>query len=187
MNNIMKYKGYWAEIKYSDEDECFWGKIEGLKNTSISFEGNTVKELKKDFKDAIDFYLDNCKACNEILGLSLFCRRVFHQFQYLRNSGILIFLGDLHFQQTALIYAAAYYFVPRLYRPRQAFACKRRSIHRRTALDYNAVKGYLFSWFYNDDAVKLNILEVASILFECLRVVDIETNNSTSTIDITFI
>ena len=28
----MKYKGYWAEIKYSDEDECFWGEIEGLKN-----------------------------------------------------------------------------------------------------------------------------------------------------------
>ena len=66
MSNIMKYKGYWAEIQYSDEDECFWGKIEGLKNTSISFEGETVKELKKDFKDAIDFYLDNCKACNEM-------------------------------------------------------------------------------------------------------------------------
>jgi hypothetical protein len=53
MKNIMKYKGYWAEIKYSDEDECFWGEIEGLKNDSISFEGTTVKELKKDFKDAI--------------------------------------------------------------------------------------------------------------------------------------
>lgn len=65
MNNIIKYKGYWAEVKYSDEDECFWGEVEGLKNTSISFEGNTVKELKKDFKDAIDFYLDNCKAANE--------------------------------------------------------------------------------------------------------------------------
>ena len=23
MNSIMKYKGYWAEIKYSDEDEYF--------------------------------------------------------------------------------------------------------------------------------------------------------------------
>ena len=66
MGSIMKYKGYWAEVRYSDEDECFWGEIEGLKNTSITFEGNTVKELKKDFKDAIDFYLDNCKACNEI-------------------------------------------------------------------------------------------------------------------------
>ncbi len=66
MDNIMKYKGYWAEIRYSDEDECFCGKIEGLKNSLIFFEGETVKELKKDFKDAIDFYLDNCKASNKI-------------------------------------------------------------------------------------------------------------------------
>lgn len=29
MSNIMKYKGYWAEIKYSDEDECFCGAIDG--------------------------------------------------------------------------------------------------------------------------------------------------------------
>lgn len=65
MGNIMKYKGYWAEIKYSDEDECFCGVIEGLKNTSISFEGETVKELKKDFKDAIDYYLEYCKEENK--------------------------------------------------------------------------------------------------------------------------
>lgn len=65
MGNIMKYKGYWAEIKYSDEDECFCGVVEGLKNTSISFEGETVKELKKDFKDAIDYYLDYCKDENK--------------------------------------------------------------------------------------------------------------------------
>jgi len=64
MKNIMKYKGYWAEIKYSDEDECFCGVIEGLKNDSISFEGETVKELKKDFKDAIDCYLSVCRAEN---------------------------------------------------------------------------------------------------------------------------
>lgn len=65
MSNIMKYKGYWAEIKYSDEDSCFYGVVEGLKNTSISFEGNTVKELKKDFKEAIDDYLIICKEQNE--------------------------------------------------------------------------------------------------------------------------
>lgn len=65
MNNIMKYKGYWAKVQYSEEDECFWGKVEGLKNTSITFEGDTVKDLKKDFKDSIDFYLDKCKANNE--------------------------------------------------------------------------------------------------------------------------
>ena len=57
----MKYKGYWAEIKYSDEDECFCGIVEGLKNDLISFEGETVKDLKKDFKDAINSYLETCK------------------------------------------------------------------------------------------------------------------------------
>ncbi len=65
MDNIMKYKGYWAEIKYSDEDECFCGVIEGLKNDSISFEGTTVKELKKDFRDAIEDYLETCKQINK--------------------------------------------------------------------------------------------------------------------------
>ena len=65
VENVMKYKGYWAEIKYSDEDECFCGKIEGIKNSLILFEGQNVKELKKDFKDAIDSYLESCKANNE--------------------------------------------------------------------------------------------------------------------------
>ncbi len=62
MDNIMKYKGYWAEVNYSDEDECFCGSVPGLKDTLILFEGETVKELKKDFKDAIDHYLSTCKA-----------------------------------------------------------------------------------------------------------------------------
>lgn len=64
MDNIMEYKGYWARIRYSDEDECFYGKVEGLKNSLILFEGNTVKELKKDFKDAIDEHLQMCKETN---------------------------------------------------------------------------------------------------------------------------
>ena len=64
MDNIMKYKGYWAKVQYSDEDECFWGEIEGLKNDSITFEGETVRELKKDFKDAINHYLESCKQTN---------------------------------------------------------------------------------------------------------------------------
>ena len=64
MDNIMEYKGYWARIRYSDEDECFYGKVEGLKNSLILFEGNTVKELKKDFKNAIDEHLRLCKETN---------------------------------------------------------------------------------------------------------------------------
>ena len=65
MKNIMEYKGYIAKIKYSYEYECFCVKVEGLKNDLICFEGNTVKELKKDFKAAIDHYLECCKNLNE--------------------------------------------------------------------------------------------------------------------------
>lgn len=64
MKNIMEYKGYWAKIEYSDEDECFCGLVEGLKNDIISFEGNSVQELKKDFKEAIDHYLEVCRETN---------------------------------------------------------------------------------------------------------------------------
>ena len=64
MDNIMRYKGYWAKVQYSDEDECFWGKIEGLKKSLILFEGDTVKDLKKDFKNAIDEHLEMCKELN---------------------------------------------------------------------------------------------------------------------------
>ena len=64
MKNIMRYKGYWAKIEYSDEDECFFGKVEGLKDL-ILFEGKSVEELKKDFKNAIEHYLEICKELNE--------------------------------------------------------------------------------------------------------------------------
>lgn len=65
MDNIMKYKDYWAEIKYSDEDRCFCGKVSGLKKDVILFEGNTVEDLKKDFEEAIDNYLELCKFRKE--------------------------------------------------------------------------------------------------------------------------
>ena len=60
MDNVMRYKGYWARVKYSEEDNCFWGKIEGIRD-SITFEGTTVEELRKDFEGAIDDYIEWCK------------------------------------------------------------------------------------------------------------------------------
>ena len=64
MNNVMRYKGYWAKIQYSEEDNCFWGEIEGI-NDMITFEGSTVDELRKDFEDAIEHYIEHCKNYNK--------------------------------------------------------------------------------------------------------------------------
>jgi predicted HicB family RNase H-like nuclease len=59
MNDILQYKEYFASIRFSAPDEVFIGKILGI-NDLINFEGNSVLELKKAFKEAVDNYLQTC-------------------------------------------------------------------------------------------------------------------------------
>jgi predicted HicB family RNase H-like nuclease len=54
------YKGYYGSIEYSREDDCLFGRVLGMPNNLISYEGNTASELYADFKEAIDAYLDYC-------------------------------------------------------------------------------------------------------------------------------
>ena len=59
---MMRYKGYTGSVEYSEDDNCLFGKVQGLdKRTCILYEGNTVDELKTDFENAIDSYLESCK------------------------------------------------------------------------------------------------------------------------------
>jgi predicted HicB family RNase H-like nuclease len=55
----LEYKGYTGSIEYSPEDNLLYGKVLGI-NGLISFEGETGNLLEKDFKVAIDTYLDDC-------------------------------------------------------------------------------------------------------------------------------
>ena len=60
--DYLEYKGYKGSIEYSKEDDCLFGKVQGLgKNVLILYEGNTVDELRKDFEGGIDSYLEGCK------------------------------------------------------------------------------------------------------------------------------
>ena len=56
----LEYKGYYGSIEYSKEDDCLFGKVLGMPNNLISYEGNTAAELYTDFKEAIDAYLECC-------------------------------------------------------------------------------------------------------------------------------
>jgi predicted HicB family RNase H-like nuclease len=60
----LKYKGYEGTIRFDLEDNCLYGKVEGMAKDLILFEGNTLTELKEDFKNAIDDYIDLCKTKN---------------------------------------------------------------------------------------------------------------------------
>ena len=63
--NSMTYKGYFAKINFDERDSIFWGKVIGIKD-SITFEGETVAQLTKDFHNAIDHYLADCKNENHL-------------------------------------------------------------------------------------------------------------------------
>lgn len=57
----LKYKGYIGSVEYSEEDKCLFGKVQGLHGTLISYEGNSVDDIKADFEQSIDDYLISCK------------------------------------------------------------------------------------------------------------------------------
>lgn len=60
MIDSLKYQDYTATIRYSSDDEVFFGKVIGI-NDLIVFEGTSVAELKEAFQEAMDDYLETCK------------------------------------------------------------------------------------------------------------------------------
>jgi predicted HicB family RNase H-like nuclease len=56
-SEIMHYKEYFATIHYSANDDIFHGKLIGITDL-VSFEGASVKELRKAFHEAVDDYLE---------------------------------------------------------------------------------------------------------------------------------
>ena len=61
MKDAMIYKGYVGSVRFNAADDVFYGKLEGI-DALISFEGSSVQQLKKAFHEAVDDYLEHCKA-----------------------------------------------------------------------------------------------------------------------------
>lgn len=58
----MDYLEYKGSVEYSKEDDCLFGKVQGLSQALILYEGQTLDELRKDFEAGIDDYIEGCKA-----------------------------------------------------------------------------------------------------------------------------
>lgn len=61
---MLIYKGYIGHVEFDDEADIFHGEVINTRDV-ITFQGGTVKELKKAFHDSINDYLDFCKERNE--------------------------------------------------------------------------------------------------------------------------
>ncbi len=64
MSRTLQYKGYTGSVEVSIEDGCLFGKIQFI-NDLVSYEGQTVDELRESFRNAVDGYLDMCKELKE--------------------------------------------------------------------------------------------------------------------------
>ncbi len=57
----MQYKGYVGSVEFSENDELFYGKVQGIRSL-ISYEGTNAAELISDFHNAVDDYLQMCES-----------------------------------------------------------------------------------------------------------------------------
>ena len=60
MKKFLKYRGYYGEICYSDEDECFVGHVVGILSM-IAVHEDTLLATAKELIDSIDEYLESCE------------------------------------------------------------------------------------------------------------------------------
>jgi len=57
---MLYYKDIHGKVEFSDQDMIFHGKLL-LINDLVTFEGESVIEIKEAFEEAVDDYLDTCK------------------------------------------------------------------------------------------------------------------------------
>lgn len=57
--NTLKYKDFIGSVAFSETDNVFFGKIEGIDGL-VNFEGESVSELTNAFHEAVDNYLAYC-------------------------------------------------------------------------------------------------------------------------------
>ena len=60
----MTYKGYEAAVKFDEDANLFHGEVIDTRDV-ITFQGRSVKELRKAFSDSVDDYLKFCKERGE--------------------------------------------------------------------------------------------------------------------------
>ncbi len=60
MNEHIEYRGYKAKVCYSHEDEALVGRVIDV-DALIMFSGQSISEMKVEFKAAIDSYIEECE------------------------------------------------------------------------------------------------------------------------------
>ena len=61
---MMEYNGYLGQVEFDDEANIFHGEVINLRDV-ITFQGATVTQLRKAFRDSVEDYLAFCSERGE--------------------------------------------------------------------------------------------------------------------------
>jgi predicted HicB family RNase H-like nuclease len=64
MKDVLKYKDHIGSVRFSAEDQVFYGKIEGIDDL-VTFEGRSVDELTSAFQEAVEDYAELCEIAGK--------------------------------------------------------------------------------------------------------------------------
>lgn len=65
-DNILTYKDFIGSVSFSAANGVLHGKLEGI-NDLVTYEGESVSELKSAFKEAVEDYIETCKELDKPL------------------------------------------------------------------------------------------------------------------------
>ena len=57
---MLSYKGYSGTVRFDPDEDIFHGEVSGLRDV-VTFQGHSVREIKRAFRDSIDDYLELCQ------------------------------------------------------------------------------------------------------------------------------
>jgi predicted HicB family RNase H-like nuclease len=60
LNNLMRYKDYWAVVELDDSADQFHGRVIGI-NDVVDFYGGTPEELRREFAASVEDYIAWCR------------------------------------------------------------------------------------------------------------------------------
>lgn len=60
MKDLLEYKGYYGTVEFSPEETVLFGRVLGIRSL-VSYEAETIVQLKEDFEGAVEAYLLTCE------------------------------------------------------------------------------------------------------------------------------
>lgn len=58
--DYLEYSNFLGSVEFDKKNHCLKGSVQGLREKSLNYEGQSLKELEQNFKNVVEKYLSDC-------------------------------------------------------------------------------------------------------------------------------